>query len=65
VLTLSAYLRGQYGLTEGYLGLPVIVNREGAKRQLELRLEPDEVEKLHASARTLQEAYRRLDLRTM
>lgn len=62
ILTLSVAVQGQYGLTEGYLGLPVIVNREGAQRMLSLRLTEEEKEKLHASAKALQESYLQLKL---
>lgn len=62
ILTLSAPAAGHYGLTGGYLGLPVIVNREGARRMLDLRLTGEETEKLRASSRMLQEFYRQLKL---
>lgn len=60
VLTLSAAARGSYGLEDTVCGLPCFVGRGGVSRILQLHLTDAELEKLHTSARVLEEAYRPL-----
>ncbi|HIF04897.1 MAG TPA: malate dehydrogenase, partial [Candidatus Poseidoniales archaeon] len=46
----SAYLSGQYGLEDVYIGVPVILGRGGIERIIELELTDAELESLQASA---------------
>ena len=46
----SAYLRGEYGFRDIYLGVPVIMGRNGVERVVELPLADDERKSLDASA---------------
>jgi malate dehydrogenase len=63
VLACSTYLTGQYGITDLYVGVPVVLGAGGVKRVIELELTDDERAALHRSAdavRTLVEAMRNL-----
>lgn len=62
VLTVSAMLRGEYGESGVYAGIPCIVNRNGIQRVLSLPLTEEETSKFHASCQTLHEAYDELNL---
>jgi malate dehydrogenase len=46
----SAFLRGEYGLRDIYLGVPVIMGRNGVERIVELPLTETEKQALAASA---------------
>ncbi len=46
VLTVSAYLEGQYGQNDMYIGVPAIVNRNGIREVVELQLNEEEKENL-------------------
>ncbi len=41
VLTVSAYLEGQYGEKDAYVGVPAVINREGVREIVELELNED------------------------
>tara|TARA_B100000131_G_scaffold177908_1_gene171680 strand:- start:6402 stop:7340 length:939 start_codon:yes stop_codon:yes gene_type:complete len=49
VLPCSAYLSGQYGMEDIYIGVPVVLGRDGVDRILELDLEEHELESLQGS----------------
>ena len=49
VLPCSAYLSGQYGMEDIYIGVPVVLGRGGVDRILELDLEEHELESLQGS----------------
>lgn len=55
ILTVSAYLNNQYGQNDIYIGVPAIVNSNGARELLELDLSPENQEKLNNSANILRE----------
>jgi malate dehydrogenase len=46
----SAYLDGQYGLSDVFVGVPVILGREGIEKILEIDLNAEEKEALAKSA---------------
>ena len=50
LLPCSAYLSGQYGLEDIYIGVPVILGKNGVEKILELDLESEELESLSNSA---------------
>ncbi len=59
----AAYLRGEYGYRDLYMGVPVILGGRGVEKVVEIELEPDEKQMLDKSAaavRELIEASRRL-----
>ncbi len=51
VLPCSAYLSGQYGMDDVYIGVPVVLGRDGVERIIELDLHSDELESLQKSGR--------------
>lgn len=63
VLTVSVRLRGEYGESDVYAGMPCIVNRNGIDRVLELNLTEEEREKFRQSCRILRESYEGIDVR--
>ncbi|OGF48348.1 MAG: malate dehydrogenase [Candidatus Firestonebacteria bacterium RIFOXYC2_FULL_39_67] len=50
VLTCSAYLTGEYGLNDVFIGVPVELGRNGIENIVELNLSKDEKKALHNSA---------------
>jgi L-lactate dehydrogenase len=57
VFTVSAMLRGEYGQSEVYAGVPCIINKNGIQRVLTLSLTEDEKERLNNSCNTLRESF--------
>jgi L-lactate dehydrogenase len=55
VLTVSAYLNGEYGQNDIYIGVPAIVNARGARELLELELSKENQEKLDNSCKVIRE----------
>ncbi len=53
LLPCAAYLRGQYGLSDIYLGVPCILGRAGVEKIIELKLEPAELSSLKTSAEAI------------
>ena len=53
IMTVSTYLKGEYGHEGLYIGVPTIINRKGAREVLELPLEGDEKAKFDKSCETL------------
>jgi L-lactate dehydrogenase len=53
ILTVSAYLDGQYGERDVYIGVPAVLNRNGIRELVELDLDADEREKFRHSAAVL------------
>ncbi len=62
VLTVSAALKGEYGESGVYVGVPCIVNRNGVQRVLTLKLDEKEEQQFKASCKTLRESYDSLNL---
>ncbi|CAB0893854.1 L-lactate dehydrogenase [Corynebacterium diphtheriae] len=54
-LPVSAYLEGQYGQEDIYIGTPAVINRGGLNRVVELELTAHEMERFIHSANTLRE----------
>lgn len=52
VLPASAYLTGQYGIKDIYIGAPVILGANGVEKILELKLKKNELTALQTSAKT-------------
>ena len=53
----SVYLDGQYGLRDLFISVPTIINKEGAKEIVEIRLDPDERKALEHSASIVRSYY--------
>jgi malate dehydrogenase len=57
----SAFLRGEYGLKDIFLGVPVIMGRNGVERIVELPLSEPEKKALDASAESVRKGLRDLE----
>lgn len=55
ILTVSAYLNGEYGHKDIYIGVPAVINSNGARELLELELSKENQEKLDNSCKILSE----------
>lgn len=55
VLTVSAMLKGEYGQSDVYVGVPCIINQNGIQRVLPLSLREEELEMMKKSCDTLRE----------
>jgi malate dehydrogenase len=55
VLPASAYLTGEYGIKDIYIGVPVVLGANGVERIIELKLSKAELGALQASAGTYKE----------
>lgn len=53
IFTVSTYLKGEYGEQGIYVSVPAIVNKNGVKDVLEMKLSADETEKFKASCSVL------------
>jgi malate dehydrogenase len=63
VLPCAAYLTGQYGVKDLYVGVPVVIGAKGVERIVEISLNPEEkamFDKSVASVRTLVEAAKKV-----
>ena len=49
VFPACAYLKGEYGYEDIYLGVPVILGKNGVERVIELELDPDDKERFDVS----------------
>lgn len=49
VLPCSTYLNGEYGMEDIYIGVPVVLGKDGVERIIELELENHELESLRGS----------------
>jgi malate dehydrogenase len=55
VLPCTAYLQGEYGIDDLYIGVPVRLGAAGVEAIVELELDPSEREALDASAAAVRE----------
>jgi L-lactate dehydrogenase len=53
VLPVSAYVDGEYGLHNMYIGTAAVIGAVGVERVVEAKLNPDEQQRMSASAKTL------------
>lgn len=60
VLTVSAFLQGEYGQRGVYAGVPCVIGREGIRRIIELDLTADELEKMDTSCNFLRSVMNQL-----
>ena len=62
VLTVSAMLRGEYGVSGVFVGVPCIVNRSGVRKVVSLPLNEQESSQFRQSCETLQSFYNDLHM---
>lgn len=55
ILTVSTYQRGEYGQEGLYIGVPAIINKDGVKEILELKLNKADQEKFNKSCEIMKE----------
>jgi malate dehydrogenase len=55
VIASAAYLEGEYGYKDLYLGVPVVIGGEGLERVVEIKLSDDEKKQLETSAKAVRE----------
>lgn len=55
IFTVSTYLKGEYGRKGIYLGVPSVVNRNGVREILEMKLSDDEKEKFDNCCNVIEE----------
>lgn len=58
VFTVSAMLRGEYGQSDVYAGVPCIVNKNGIQRVLSLSMTEEEMKQFQKSCDTLRENFK-------
>ena len=61
IIAASAYLRGEYGCKDIFLGVPVLLGRGGVEKIIELDLSPQEQSELDNSAAAVQKGVETLD----
>lgn len=57
VVTVSAMLRGEYGQSDVFAGVPCIINQNGVQRVLQLSLTKEESDEFGRSCQVLKESY--------
>ena len=62
ILPCAAYLTGQYGISDLFVGVPIKQGKSGVEGIIEIGLTPDESSALHASAAEVSSALSLLDL---
>ena len=55
IFPVAAYLSGEYGLKDVFVGVPVKLGNQGIEQIIELKLAPEELEALHKSAEAVKE----------
>ena len=60
LIAASAYLRGEYGFKDIFLGVPAIIGKNGVEKIIELALSPGEKEALALSAQSVEEGVKTL-----
>ena len=58
ILPCAAYLQGEYGMNDVYLGVPVKLGRRGIEQVIEIRLQDEEKAALQKSADAVRELFR-------
>lgn len=61
IFPVCAWLQGEYGLKDVYLGVPVVLGRKGIERIIELKLNEAEMELTRSSAAAVKEVMNVLD----
>jgi malate dehydrogenase len=62
ILPCAAWLTGQYGISDLYVGVPVKIGRRGVEKIIEIELTPDERTALHKSAADVRANVQKLGL---
>lgn len=60
IIPVSAYLNGQYGIKDIYIGVPAVIGRDGVEEIVELELTEEELSNLRESASQYKEGIKNL-----
>jgi malate dehydrogenase len=60
ILPCAAYLKGEYGFNDLYVGVPVKLGRNGMEQIIEIKLTDDEAAALQKSADSVKELFEKL-----
>ncbi len=63
VLSASVLLKGEYGINDIFVGVPVVLGARGVERVLEMKLEADELEALKRSAEHVKKMQEEIDMK--
>ena len=55
VIACAAYLEGEYGYKDLYMGVPIVIGGEGMEKVVEIELSPEEKKMLETSANAVRE----------
>jgi malate dehydrogenase len=61
ILPCSAYMRGEYGIEGIFVGVPILLGKNGVEQIIELDLLPEEKEALHSSASAVKEVIEKIE----
>ena len=61
IMNVSSYVEGEYGLSDVYIGVPTVINGNGADRIIELALSKEELSQLHHSVDIILDYQRQAD----
>ena len=61
IFPVCAWLQGEYGLKDIYLGVPVVLGKKGIERIIELKLNEEEMKLVNESAKSVKEVMNVLD----
>jgi len=61
IMPASVYLKGEYGINDMYMGVPVVLGSEGAEKIIEFELSAQDREKLTASANLVRETIEKFE----
>lgn len=61
VLPCAAYLKGQYGVKDMYVGVPCVIGAKGVERIVEIKLDPAEKAEFNSSVRAVKGLLRAID----
>ncbi|MGL9731747.1 MAG: malate dehydrogenase [Wolbachia sp.] len=62
ILPCAAYLSGEYGVKDLFIGVPVIVGKNGVEKVLEVKMEGSEQEMFNQSVKAVKDLVKSLDL---
>lgn len=61
LISACTFLNGQYGIKDVFVGVPIILGKEGVEKILELPLSPDELTALSTSAQHVRDLMKQVD----
>ena len=62
MLPCAAYLNGEYGIKDIYLGVPVVLGKDGVEKIVEVKLTKDEKSRLRESCKSVKKLIKKLSI---